>query len=487
MFLASIIHENISKLFPGLKIRGCHQFRVTMNSNLEIDDEDLRDFKQSISLQLPDRKYNEAIRLEVVKDCPADIIKFLKAQYQLNDNDVYKVNGPVNLNRLVDFGKKIDDDSLKYKTYTPDGNYTLKGKPEEIFKQIKSEEFLLHHPYNSYDSVVNFLKAAVEDENVLAIKQTIYRTEKNSQIVKNLIDGVKKGKQVTAVIELSAKFDETHNIDISQKLEANGVQVTYGIIGLKTHAKAILVVRKEGKILQRYAHLGTGNYNKKTASAYTDFGYITADKDITEDIHNFFIQLTGSSKKTKYKKVYVSPFDLGKKIKNKINREIILAKKGKPALIMAKMNQLTESKIIEKLYEASKAGVKIDLFIRGECILKPGIQGLSENIRVFSTIGKFLEHTRAFYFFNNGKKDVYLSSADWMPRNIHNRIELMFPIKKDSFKNRIIKECFDMHLRDNYSLWQLDKNGNYKKRNIGKGRKKVSAQSILCNEHGDYL
>ena len=233
--------------------------------------------------------------------------------------------------------------------------------------------------------------------------------------------------------------------------------------------------------------LGTGNYNKKTASAYTDFGYITADKDITEDIHNFFIQLTGSSKKTKYKKVYVSPFDLGKKIKNKINREIMLAKKGKPALIMAKMNQLTESKIIEKLYEASKAGVKIDLFIRGECILKPGIQGLSENIRVFSTIGKFLEHTRAFYFFNNGKKDVYLSSADWMPRNIHNRIELMFPIKKDSFKNRIIKECFDMHLRDNYSLWQLDKNGNYKKRNIGKGRKKVSAQSILCNEHGVYL
>ena len=487
MFLSSIIHENISKLFPGLKIRGCHQFRVTMNSNLEIDDEDLRDFKQSISLQLPDRKYNEAIRLEVVKDCPADIIKFLKAQYQLNDNDVYKVNGPVNLNRLVDFGKKIDDDSLKYKTYTPDGNFTLKGKSEEIFKQIKSEEFLLHHPYNSYDSVVNFLKAAVEDENVLAIKQTIYRTEKNSQIVKNLIDGVKKGKQVTAVIELSAKFDETHNIDISQKLEANGVQVTYGIIGLKTHAKAILVVRKEGKFLQRYAHLGTGNYNKKTASAYTDFGYITADKDITEDIHNFFIQLTGSSKKTKYKKIYVSPFDLGKKIKNKINREIMLAKKGKPALIMAKMNQLTESKIIEKLYEASKAGVKIDLFIRGECILKPGIQGLSENIRVFSTIGKFLEHTRAFYFFNNGKKDVYLSSADWMPRNIHNRIELMFPIKKDSFKNRIIKECFDMHLRDNYSLWQLDKNGNYKKRNIGKGRKKVSAQSILCNEHGDYL
>ena len=487
MFLSSIIHENITKLFPGLKIRGCHQFRVTMNSNLEIDDEDLRDFKQSISLQLPDRKYNEAIRLEVVKDCPADIIKFLKAQYQLNDNDVYKVNGPVNLNRLVDFGKKIDDDSLKYKTYTPDGNYTLKGKPEEIFKQIKSEEFLLHHPYNSYDSVVNFLKAAVEDENVLAIKQTIYRTEKNSQIVKNLIDGVKKGKQVTAVIELSAKFDETHNINISQKLEANGVQVTYGIIGLKTHAKAILVVRKEGKFLQRYTHLGTGNYNKKTASAYTDFGYITADKDITEDIHNFFIQLTGSSKKTKYKKIYVSPFDLGKKIKNKINREIMLAKKGKPALIMAKMNQLTESKIIEKLYEASKAGVKIDLFIRGECILKPGIQGLSENIRVFSTIGKFLEHTRAFYFFNNGKKDVYLSSADWMPRNIHNRIELMFPIKKDSFKNRIIKECFDMHLRDNYSLWQLDKNGNYKKRNIGKGRKKVSAQSILCNEHGDYL
>ena len=331
----------------------------------------------------------------------------------------------------------------------------------------------------------NFLKAAVYDPKVISIKQTIYRVEKNSEIIKLLCKGAKLGKEVLVVIELKAKFDEEHNIKISKLLENNGVKVTYGILGFKTHGKALLIVRKENKKLVKYTHLSTGNYNKNTAKTYTDYGLITSDKDIGDDVQKYFIQLTGSNKELKYKKIIVAPFKIGQKIISSIKKEIRNKKSGKNSMIMLKINQLTEPKIIDYLYQASQAGIEIILFVRGECRLKPGIKNLSENIKVYSIIGRFLEHSRVYYFHNAGSKDLYLSSADLMTRNIHNRVEIMFPIESITFKKRIITECFELPLKDNSNLWILDSRGKYFKKHAGRGSKKNLSQVNLCKLHGE--
>ena len=485
IFLSSIIHENIDLLFPGLKVRGCHQFRVTMNSNLVFDDEDLQNIKDSLTKILPDRIYSQAIRLEVVNDCPNDIIRFLKKQFLLNDNDIYKVNGPVNLMRLQTIYDVIKKDDLKFKKYLPNKKNIMTSSSIKAFETISNYDFLYHHPYDSFTSIINFLKAAADDPKVISIKQTIYRVEKNSEIIKLLCKAAQSGKEVLVVVELKAKFDEEHNIKISKLLENNGVKVTYGVLGFKTHGKALLVIRRENKKLVKYTHLSTGNYNKKTAKIYTDYGLITSDIDIGNDIQNYFIQLTGSNKELQYKKIIVAPFKIGKTIISSIKKEIRNKKSGKNSKIMAKLNQLTEPKIIDYLYQASQAGVEIILFVRGECRLKPGVKNLSNNIKVYSIVGRFLEHSRVYYFHNAGSKDLYLSSADLMTRNIHNRVEIMFPIESDIFKKRIVTECFELPLKDNGNLWRLDSRGRYFKKHAGSGNKKNLSQINLCELHGE--
>ena len=485
IFLSSIIHENIDLLFPGLKVRGCHQFRVTMNSNLVFDDEDLQNVKDSLSKILPDRIYNEAIRLEVVNDCPNDIIRFLKKQFFLNDNDVYKVNGPVNLMRLQTIYDVIKREDLKFRKYLPNKKNNMTSSVG-AFKTISNYDYLYHHPYDSFTSIINFLKAAINDPKVVSIKQTIYRVEKNSEIIKLLCKAAQLGKEVLVVVELKAKFDEEHNIKISKLLENSGVKVTYGILGFKTHGKALLVIRRENKKLIKYTHLSTGNYNKETAKTYTDYGLITSDIDIGNDIQNYFTQLTGSNKELEYKKIVVAPFKIGKRIISSIKKEIRNKKSGKNSMIMAKLNQLTEPKIIDNLYQASQAGVEIILFVRGECRLKPGIKNLSDNIKVYSIIGRFLEHSRVYYFHNAGSKDLYLSSADLMTRNIHNRVEIMFPIESNIFKKRIVAECFELPLKDNGNAWRLDSKGRYFRKRAGRGNKKNLSQVNLCELHGEF-
>ena len=487
MFLSSIIHENISDLFPGLKVRGCHQFRVTMNSNLVFDDEDLQDLKLSLTKILPDRIFNEAIRLEVVKDCPRDIINFLKLQYELNESDIYKLNGPVNLHRLFSIYDELHKPELKFPQYKPNPKNLLSWRPEKFFNKLKLNDLLLHHPYDDFKSVINFLKVAVQDPKVIAIKQTIYRSEKKSPIIDLLIKAAKKNIAVTVVIELRAKFDEENNINIAKRLEKVGAQVTYGILSYKTHAKALLVIRKENKTLQHYFHLGTGNYNYQTAKLYTDYGILSSNNKMAEDVQKFFMQLTGSNKKFNYNHLILSPFDASQEIIKKVNNEIKNCKKGREAIIKAKMNQLTEINIIKKLYQASSAGVKIELHIRGECRLIPGVKGISDNIKVYSTIGRFLEHSRVYYFYDAGKEQVYLSSADWMTRNMHNRVEIIFPILEKNHKSRIYHECFIYSLEDNSNLWKLKNNGTYDKVKIERGSRRNLSQDVICNKYGEFI
>ena len=484
IFLSSLIHENIDKLFPGLQVRGCHQFRVTMNSNLVFDDEDLNDIKKSLTRLLPERKYSEAVRLEVAKDCPTDVLKYLKTQYELTDLDIYKINGPVNLNRFYSIYDDIKLKALKFPEYKSKRESRHVNNKKEYFDYLKDNDIVLHHPYNDFKLVIGFIKAAVLDKKTRAIKQTIYRTSPNSEIIKLLIKAASRNISVTVVIELRAKFDEEQNIKIAKMLEDAGVQVTYGIRKHKTHAKALLVVREEKGKLKNYFHLGTGNYNSETASQYTDFGLISSNKEMAYDIHKFFSQLTGSNKDTRFKHLFISPINSYKKIIKLVSTEIKNKINGKDAFIRAKMNQLTERKIISKLYEASKVGVKIELYVRGECILMPGIKGLSENIKVYSTIGRYLEHSRAFFFCNNNNPKLYLSSADLMTRNIHNRVEIFFPIINKKHRERICFEAFDLQKTDNFKLWKLDSTGKYYRKSPSKGHKRLHSQDELCKIHG---
>jgi polyphosphate kinase len=459
VFLSSIIHAHVGELFPGMNAEGCYQFRVTRNSNLYVDDEEVEDLIHSLQGQLAASRYGAAVRLEVALDCPDDLTDFLLDHFHLEEPDLYRVDGPVNLNRLATICDKPDRPELLYTPFVPGIPDELKTD-QDIFSVLRERNLLLHHPYQSFTPVVDFLGAAAKDPNVLAIKQTLYRTGSNSPIVEHLVEAARNGKEITAVVELMARFDEAENISSATRLQEAGAHVVYGLVGYKTHAKMSMVVRREPEGLIRYVHLGTGNYHPGTTRLYTDYSYMSSNQNLGEDVHKVFMQLTSLTAAENMVKVLTAPFDLFNALIAKIDREIEFAKDGQPAVIVAKINSLIEPQIIDKLYEASSAGVQIDLIVRGICGLRPGIPGLSENIRVRSIIGRFLEHSRVYYFHNGGDAEYYCSSADWMDRNFFRRNETCFPIKQKPLKERLWNDL-QLFLADNTGAWILHGDGCY--------------------------
>ncbi|HUN69428.1 MAG TPA: polyphosphate kinase 1, partial [Burkholderiales bacterium] len=419
VFLSSILHAHVQELFSGMEVRGCYQFRVTRNSDLFVDEEEIKNMRIAIQGELLQRHFGDAVRLEVADNCSQQTIDFLLQQFGLSESDLYRVDGPVNLYRLREVPERVERPELKYPAFQPAPPPALAGNLD-IYAVLKRQDVLLHHPYESFAPVIDFIRTSVSDPRVIAIKQTVYRTGTDSELMEILIEAAKRGKEVTVVVELMARFDEEVNITWASRLEEVGAHVIYGVVGHKTHAKMALVVRREdgpqGTVLRRYAHLATGNYHPRTARQYTDFGLLTAKEEICSDVNEVFKQLTGLGRSSRMKHLWLSPFTLHKRVVAAVRNEARLAKEGKPARIMAKMNALLEPDLIEELYAASRAGVQIDLIVRGVCALRPGVAGLSENIRVRSVVGRFLEHTRIFYFQNEGAEDVYLSSADWMDR-----------------------------------------------------------------------
>ena len=477
VMLTSIMQACVADLFPGMEIHGCHQFRATRNSDLFVDDEEITNLRVALQGELPQRHFGDAVRLEISETCSEAVAQLLMREFALELRDVYRVNGPVNLVRLMQLPELVDRPDLKFPPFTaslPASIHKAKLKSSDIFKVIDKQDILVHHPYQSFNPILDFLRTAASDPNVVAIKQTIYRTGTDSALMEALLNAARSGKEVTVVVELMARFDEETNINWAARLEQVGAHVVYGVVGHKTHAKMALVVRREtsksGVVkLRRYAHLGTGNYHARTAALYTDFGLFTAHEEICDDVHEVFLQLTGLGSAKKLNVLWQSPFTLHTNMVAAIRHEARQAKAGKKAHIIAKMNALLEPEIIQELYTASDAGVKIELIVRGVCALRPGVAGLSENITVRSVIGRFLEHSRIFYFYGDGKKNVYLSSADWMDRNFFRRVELCFPVLDSKLKKRVIEEGLMMHLRDNVLAWQMNSDGIYhRKRARGK-------------------
>lgn len=481
ILLSSIIHAHVGELFPSMKVTGCYQFRVTRNGDLFIDDEEVDDLLRALEGELPSRRFNEAVRLEVADNCPEELSMFLLKKFNLQQDALYKVNGPVNLERLLQIHELVDRPDLVYPGIIPDLPPRL-IKHTNIFESLHHGDILLHHPFQSFAPVVDFLRQAATDPAVLSIKQTLYRTGDDSAIVDALKIAARANKEVTVVIELRARFDEEANIELASDLQEAGAHVVYGVVGFKTHSKMIMVVRREGRSLRRYIHLGTGNYHARTARLYTDYGLLTCDKAVGEDVNKLFHQLTGLGRASKLKKLLQSPFTMHKSMLNFIQQEAKNASAGKEARIIAKMNQLTEPEIIRALYEASRAGVKIDLIIRGICCLRPGVPGVSENIQVRSIVGRFLEHTRVFYFYNGGDELLYCSSADWMQRNFFHRVEICFPIEEKRPRNQIIKMGLMNYLSDNCQAWLLCPDGNYQRAKPG-SHKQRSAQDNLLEKY----
>jgi len=479
VFLSSIIHSYANELFHGMKVKGCYQFRVTRNSNLFVDEEEVDDLLRAVEGELASRRYGDAVRLEVAHNCPDNLVKFLLDRFEITEKQLYQVEGPVNLNRTQAVYELIDKPELKFPSFTPSIPQEL-VRSKDVFSAIRKGDILLHHPFQSFAPVLDFIRQAANDSKVLSIKQTLYRTGAQSTIVDYLVEAARMGKEVTVVVELRARFDEAANIELATKLQEAGVHVVYGIVGYKTHAKMVHVVRRESKRLRQYVHLGTGNYHARTARLYTDYGLLTCDKQIGKDIHNIFLQLTSLGKVAKLDKMLQSPFTLHNELLNKIDNEINLATQGKPARIIAKVNALTERQVIHSLYRASIAGVEIDLIIRGICDLRPGIPGVSENIRVRSIVGRFLEHTRIYYFENDGKPEVYASSADWMSRNLMQRVETCFPLQASALRDRVIKDL-GYYLKDNKQAWQLCNDGTYE-RVSANAEEPFSAQALLLEE-----
>ncbi|MGD8339554.1 MAG: polyphosphate kinase 1 [Gammaproteobacteria bacterium] len=458
VFLSSVIHAFVETLFSGIEITGCYQFRVTRNSDLYVDDEDVDDLMRALEGELFESRYGDAVRLETAHDCPQELAAFLLEHFELTEIDHYRVNGPVNLNRLLAVYDLVDRPDLKFAPFTPGVPKAFVKK--SVFDAIAERDILLHHPFESFTPVLDFVHRAANDPDVLAIKQTLYRTTPDSPLVESLVSAAKAGKEVTVMIELRARFDEAANIELASKLQEAGAHVVYGVVGYKTHCKMILVVRREGGDLRRYVHLGTGNYHPKTARAYTDYGLFTADPEIGEDVHQVFMQLTSLMNTEPLTRLAQSPFGLHKQLLELIRREIRNAQTGGTGHIIAKINALVEPQLIQALYEASNAGVLIDLVVRGICCLRPGIPGVSDNIRVRSIIGRFLEHTRCYYFHNGGREEVYCASADWMDRNMFRRIEVMFPVLDPALKQRLISDL-DLYLADNTQSWNLSAGGQY--------------------------
>jgi polyphosphate kinase len=463
VMLSSIVHANVGELFPGMTVTGCYQFRVTRNSELWVDEEEVEDMLKALEGELPDRRFAEPVRLEVVKDCPPDVAQFLLDRFGLPQQDLYRVDGPVNLNRLGALYAKVDRPDLKYTSFTPRVPRHLQ-RGTDFFEAIRAGDIMMHQPFESFQPVVELVRRAAADPNVVAIKQTLYRTEEKSQIVAALREAARAGKQVTIVVELLARFDEQGNIDLANELQDAGAQVVYGVFGYKTHAKMLMIVRRESDGLRRYLHLSTGNYHTGTARAYTDIGYLTANPVIGEDVHRLFNRLTGLGEAQRLGALLDSPFTLRQELLRMIDAEAENARAGRPARIVAKMNAVTELQTMRALYRASQAGVEIDLVVRGACCLRPGIPGVSDRIRVRSVLGRFLEHSRLYYFEAGGERKLFASSADWMGRNLFRRIETCFPILDARLKERMLDECLFNYLADDVACWHMRSDGSYVRR-----------------------
>ncbi len=483
LLLSSVVHAHVSDLFPGMRVTGCYQFRVTRNADLLLDEEEADDLLRELKGELPRRGYGETVRLEVADSCPEEMCRFLLEKFELGEDSLYRCPGPVNLNRLAAIHGLVDRPDLKYRPFTPRVAPSLQ-QADDLFDALRKTDRLLHHPFDSFSPVVDLIRQAARDPNVLAIKQTLYRTGSQSPIVAALLDAARAGKEVTVLVELRARFDEEANIDLATKLQEAGAKVAYGIVGYKTHSKMLMIVRREEGKLRRYVHLGTGNYHDKTALAYTDIGLLSADRELGEDVHNLFNQLTGLGRPNRLTKLIQAPFRMLKELKALIDRETANAKKGKPARIIAKMNALTEPEVIQALYRASQAGVPIDLIVRGVCALRPGVPGVSDTIRVRSIIGRFLEHSRIFYFHAGGEPILLCASADWMTRNLRWRVETCFPIEDQRLKNRLIHEALELYVNDNVNAWVMQTDGSYKKTKPGASRPRP-AQTLLLDRISD--
>ncbi|NCF14123.1 MAG: polyphosphate kinase 1 [Gammaproteobacteria bacterium] len=479
VFLSTIIRVHVDRLFPGLEVDGCYQFRVTRNSDLYIDDEEVSDLVRALEGQLEASRYGAAVRIEIGHECPEDLQEFLLDHFSLQECDMYLVEGPVNLNRMSTVCGIGDRPELLYEPFTqglPDELLT----DEDIFEVLSKKNVLLHHPYQSFAPVIEFIALAAVDPDVLAIKQTLYRTGADSPIVDHLVTAARSGKEVTVVIELMARFDEAENIALANRLQEAGAHVVYGLVGFKTHAKMVLVVRREDDKLVRYVHLGTGNYHHATTSVYTDYGYLSSSSRLGEDVHKLFLQLTSLTEAVGMTRMLASPFSLFDALIDKIRRETENAEAGKDARVIAKVNSLNEPQLIDALYEASQAGVKVDLIVRGICTLRPGVKGLSENIHVRSIVGRFLEHSRVYYFLNDGDEEFYCSSADWMERNMFRRNESCFEIRQKAMKEQI-RQHLELFLADNCQAWVLAGDGSYERLTARK-EERVSAQETFL-EH----
>ncbi len=460
IFLSSVLHANVGDLFQGLTVEGCYQFRVTRNSELLLDDDDVSDLRLALTGELRHRQYGDEVRLEIPENCSEAMSRFLLQTFDLKETDLYRVDGPVNLVRLMQVADMVDRPDLKFSPFFPQPPRALKDNPP-LFAALSKQDILLHHPFQPFTPVVQFVQQAACDPDVLAIKQTVYRAGNDSELIDALIEAARQGKEVTVVVELLARFDEEANINWASKLEDAGAHVVYGVFGYKTHAKMCLIIRREAGELKRYAHLGTGNYHVRTARLYTDFGLFTAHPEITADVSAIFMQITGLGRQESLRHLWQAPFTLHSQVLAAIDRECEYAAAGQKGHIIAKMNALTEPILIEALYKASQIGVRIDLIVRGVCLLRPGVPGLSEHIRVRSIIGRFLEHHRVYYFRHGGTHQLYLSSADWMDRNFFRRIEVCVPILDPRIKRRILEEGLRPYLRDNRQAWLMNGQGHY--------------------------
>jgi polyphosphate kinase len=480
--LSSVIHAHIEDLFTGRQVIAYSQFRVTRNSDLWVDEEEVKNLRQALQSELHGRQFGFAVRLEVAHKCPEHLSNFLLNQFSIDRSRLFAVDGPVNMVRLLELINTINTPSLYFPPFTPGLSNKLHNT--DMFTRLDREDVLLHHPFESFEPVVEFIRNAALDPDVVAIKQTIYRTGMNSDLMDSLITAALRGKEVTVIVELMARFDEEANINWAERLERVGAQVVYGVVGLKTHAKLALVLRRTESGLRRYAHLGTGNYHPKTTKLYTDFGLLTAHPGLTAEVNEVFIHLTSLTKPKKLDYLWLAPFTLQKEIIRAIRHEASIARQGKPARIIAKMNALLDESVIRALYAASADGVKIDLIVRGACALRPGVAGLSENIKVRSIVGRFLEHSRIYYFRNDLSHDVYLASADWMNRNLFRRVEVAFPVLDAGLKKRVLNEGLHPYLKDTVNAWELGADGKYRRRKVRGKAMQFCAQMYLAQTLG---
>ena len=485
VLLSSVLEAHVDVLFSGMSAAGCYQFRVTRNSDLYVETEEVDDLMRAVEGELSLARYGQAVRLEIAHDCPAEHMDYLLEMFELDRGDLYPVDGPVNLNRLMAVYQLTSRDDLRDTRFTP-GQQKAVVAADNLFAAIAERDILLHHPFESFGPVIDLIGKAAQDPDVLALKMTLYRTGPDSPIVDALVTAAQAGKEVTVSIELRARFDEAANIKLANRLQEAGAHVVYGVVGFKTHCKLALVVRREGGRLRRYVHLGTGNYHTGTARIYTDYSLLSADEALGEDVHHVFLQLTSLMQTPPLRRLYQAPFDLHQRILEHIDQEIRNVEAGGAGHIIAKLNALVEPEVIRALYRASCAGVMVDLIVRGTCCLRPGIPGVSDNIRVRSIVGRFLEHSRVYYFHANGEELIFCSSADWMDRNFFRRVEVCFPVLSENLKARVIADL-DLCLSDNCQAWELKADGGYRLAKPGPGEEQVSCQAQLLRQLAESM